>query len=289
MTVERPKPLWLYPNLLSLDAPLVAVAWLYIFSKTWGIWRLGYHPTLTYITLALVVWIIYVLDRLLDALMHGKDEVRMQARHEFHLRHKKKFLAGAGLAALVALGFGIFSIPMMIYSYLGVGILLVIGFFALSIFSNQPPGEISYAKNILAGSAFAYGTAMIAHMHSGFGGFLELLGSRELMCFAALCILNILAIDLWEHANRYRDLEITARDELKLTIPLTILAALSLMFALLDHEFTTRPFYYATLTGAALLQVLNRMRPRFSMEALRVLADLAILVPFLIFWGFPMD
>ncbi|MFT4175120.1 MAG: hypothetical protein QM627_00555 [Luteolibacter sp.] len=288
MSEERPKPVWLYPNLLSLDAPLVAMAWLYIFSKTWGIWRLGYHPTLTYITLALVVWIIYVLDRLLDALMHNEESVRVQARHEFHLRHKKKFLMGVGVAAVLALGFGIFSMPMMIYSYLGVGVLFVIGFFALSLFSNQPSGEISYAKNILAGFAFAYGTAMVAHVHSGFG-FFELLRSKELMCFAALCILNILAIDLWEHSSRSRDLEITARDELRLTIPLTLLGALSLVFALLDHEFTTRPFYYATLTGAALLQVLNRTRSRFSQEALRVLADVAILVPFLIFWGFPVD
>ena len=45
------KPLWLYPNLLSLDAPLVAVAWLYMFARTW---RVDYHPWAAYVSLALV-------------------------------------------------------------------------------------------------------------------------------------------------------------------------------------------------------------------------------------------
>ena len=98
-----------------------------------------------------------------------------------------------------------------------------------------------------------------------------------------LCILNISAIDLWEHAHRSSDPEIKASDELALTLPLLILGLASLIFALKDHELTTRPFFYAILTGAALLHVLNRTRSRFSMDSLRVLADVALLVPFLVF------
>ncbi len=122
---------------------------------------------------------------------------------------------------------------------------------------------------------------MAAHLYRGGYGIYDLLISREFVCFAVLCVLNISAIDLWEHAARSSDVEIKASDELALTLPLTLLGAAALTFALRD--VTTRPFFYAILTGAALLYVLNRLRNRFSLDALRVLADVALLVPVLVF------
>ena len=109
--------------------------------------------------------------------------------------------------------------------------------------------------------------------------------SREFICFAVLCVLNISAIDLWEHASRSADLEIRASDELALTLPLTLLGGAALLYALLDDQQSTRPFFYAVLTGSALLYILNRTRSRFSMDGLRVLADVALLVPVLVFWA----
>ena len=50
-----------------------------------------------------------------------------------------------------------------------------------------------------------------------------------------------------------------------------------------DEQMAARPFFYAILTGAALLHALNRARARFSMDGLRVLADVALLVPVLVF------
>jgi len=90
---------------------------------------------------------------------------------------------------------------------------------------------------------------------------------------------------LWEHASRASDVETKASDELALTLPLTLLGGAALVFAVLDHEMATRPFFYAILTGAALLQILNRTRARFSMDALRVLADVAMLLPVFVYWA----
>jgi hypothetical protein len=274
------KPWWLYPNLLSLDAPLVAVAWLYIFAKTW---RVDYLPTNIYITLALVVWVIYVMDRLLDAAMKEGKAEKLEARHEFHYRHRKVFCALAVVVGLVALVLVVGQFMTKVYGYAIFGGLMVSGFFTLSVFSNQPKHEIPYSKNIIAGLAFGYGTAMLAFAYTGFEGN-KLLQSPELICFVVLCILNISAIDLWEHANHSADLEIKATDELALTLPLALLGAMALIFALREAEISTRPFFYAVLTGAALLQILNRTRARYSPDALRVLADVALLLPFLIFW-----
>jgi hypothetical protein len=265
---------------LSLDAPLVAVAWLYIFAKTW---RVDYLPWVAYASLGLVVWLIYATDRLLDVSMRGLDE-NPQPRHEFHHKYHRVFrvlVMGAGMLALILVVTGL---PVAIYGYAFVGGLMVAGFFALSVFSTHGPHELPYGKNIVAGLAFAYGTAMIAFSYTGLD-MSELLRSRTLICFVVLCILNISAIDLWEHANRSSDPEIKASDELALTLPLTLLAGASLVFSMLDNEIT-RPFFYAILTGAALLYIINRNRARFQMDALRVLADVALLVPFIVFLAF---
>lgn len=281
MPSEHRKPFWLIPNLLSLDAPLVAVAWLYIFAKTW---RVDYLPWVAYISLGLVVWVIYVTDRLLDVTTSG-GQGKLQARHEFHRKHQKAFRWAALVAGLVAAFLVIFGLPVTIYSYGVVGAIMVAGFFSLSVFSQAPANEVPYTKNILAGLSFAYGTSLLAHAYTG-SDMHELVRSPELVCFAVLCILNIFAIDLWEDNDRSKDLEMRASDELSLTLPLTLLGAASLVFAVKDPDLTTRPFFYAILTGAALLQILNRTRSRFDGETLRVLADLALLAPFLIFVAF---
>ncbi len=273
------KPWWLIPNLLSLDAPLVAVTWLYLFAKTW---RVDYLPWNAYIALGLVVWVIYVTDRLLDASMPGGISEKLEARHDFHRKYQRWFQVAAVVAGVAALVLVVGSLPMRIYGLAATGGILVAGFFALSLFSTHGPHEIPHAKNVLAGAAFAYGTAMLAYVFTSFD-MMDFLGSRELICFAVLCVLNISAIDLWEHANRTADPEIKAGDELALTLPLTLLGGAALIFALQDHEMTTRPFFYAILTGAGLLHILNRTRSRFSMDALRVLADVALLVPLVVF------
>ncbi len=98
MPSEQRKPWWLIPNLLSLDAPLVAVVWLYIFAKTW---RVEYLPWAAYVSLGLVVWVIYVTDRLLDASLGGGIPEKLEARHAFHQRHRKFFT----IAAIALVGF----------------------------------------------------------------------------------------------------------------------------------------------------------------------------------------
>lgn len=281
MDASDRKPWWLYPNLLSLDAPLVAVAWLYVFAKTW---RLGYHQWEAYACLGLVVWIIYAGDRLLDvSISSTMPGHRIGARHEFHKRHRRKFRIGIAVAFVTALVLLITRIPVAIYTYLLVGGVLVAGFFGLALLTDQDSDEVPYAKNILAGSTFAFGTAMTAHLYRPEVGIHEMATSPAFLSFAVLCVLNISAIDLWEHSASARDSATRAFDEVALTLPLLLLGAAALLLALRDQQQSARPFFYAILTGAALLYILNRNRERFSLDALRVLADGAVLAPVLVF------
>lgn len=275
-------PWWLWPNLLSLDAPLVAVVWLFMLAKTWGV---NYHPEHEYAVLALVVWAIYVVDRLLDGMIHG-DSTRCQERHQFHRRHRRKLAPLAVVAAVTAMVLVLNYTPMAIYGYAAVAGFLISGFFAMALFATPDVGEIPYSKNILGGLSFAFGTSMVAHVYLFDKGIVDLLlHNREFIAFAVLCIMNISAIDLWEHASRTDDEELKAQDELALTLPLILLGAAAFLFARQADGTGAVPFFYAVLTGAALLFVLNRSRTRFSLEALRVLADVAMVAPLLVFLG----
>jgi len=274
------KPFWLYPNLLSLDAPLVAVAWLYIFAKTW---RVDYLPWVAYVSLACVTWVIYVTARLLDASLRDGTAARLHPRHEFYRKYQVLLRNIALVAGLGSVALAVVGLPTTIYSYGLLGAVMLVGFFALSVFSTVEPDHLPYGRNILAGMCFAYGTAMSAHAFTRFGAG-DLLVSSELICFVVLCILHISAIGLWDCANTAGDLETKAANELALTLPLTLLGGAALVFAFNESEITTRPFFYAILTGAALLQILNRIRARFSMDGLRVLAGFTLLAPVVVFW-----
>ncbi|MDX1679317.1 MAG: hypothetical protein R3242_01185 [Akkermansiaceae bacterium] len=288
MPQENRKPWWLYPNLLSLDAPLVSLAWLHVFASTW---RLGYHPIWAYICLGLVVWSIYVFDRLLDvSMMKGRTE-ELEPRHHFHQRHRKLLVFLVCVAMLAAIWILLTEMPRAIFHYLLIGGVMVAGFFGLSMLATENQEEVGLSKNLMAGLAFAFGTAMTAHVYASslsshflnleFTGAYGLLTSREFLCFAMLCVINIAAIDFWEHSKRSEDEEIKAKDELSIMVPLVLLAFASLTFAL--QQPSLRPFHYSILTGVALLYFLNRRRSQFSMDALRVMADLALLAPVLVF------
>jgi len=271
-------PWWLYPNLLSLDAPVVAVAWLHVFAKNW---RLGYHPWWAYLLLGMVVWVIYVADRLLDVSMSGATADAIGARHDFHDRHRRVFQIAATVVSSVAVVMLVTLMPLAIYTHLMTGAVLVAGFFGLSMLSAQQPGELPMVKNVLAGATFAFGVAVTAHVYRNDFGLASLITSREFLCFAVLCLLNIAAIDLWRHAAASHDEHIRVGSELALVLPLAMLAAAALFCAV--HDVYARPFYYAILSGTALLYALNRLRADLCRERLRALADAAMLIPVLVF------
>lgn len=286
MPERRPTPLWLWPNLLSLDAPIVALVWFYMFQRIW----LQYLSWGYSVALFLVVWGIYILDRIIDVKMLAPGDPRLGPRHMFHQKHSRLMmwtaLAGLLTATIVA-GFEISYGPLIEY---GKPVLfLVVIFFSLTIFSKQDR-EIPHLRNLFAGMAFAYGTAMGPHMWSPAYGFVEtrwgwlnLILSPEMLAFAVLCTLNISAIHFWEHSRIAGDEESGAANDMALTVPLTVLAAACIGLAAMDPDSRSRPFYYSVLIATALLYVLNRLRSNYSMDALRVMADAAMVVPLPVF------
>lgn len=265
-------------NWIGLDAPLVAVTWLFLFAQTW---RVNYHPWEVYVTLALIVWTIRIAAKMIESAMLAREQ-------SFTMRHRTTLQRAATISGVLALILTVLNFPLSVYNYLLVGGVLVLGYLALTLFSSSEENEVSYAKHAVGGIAFAYGTALMAHVYLPTLGVFEMLISREFLCLAVLCLLASSATDLWTHAARADDQEVKAADELALSLPLTLLGAASLVFALQAETMGPRPFFYAILTGAALLQVLNRTRGRFRISTLKVLASLCLLIPGLIFQTYPM-
>lgn len=106
---------------------------------------------------------------------------------------------------------------------------------------------------------------------------------REVWVFGALCMMNITAIDLWERADAAQSEEVAYSHEATLTLGLVVLAGGSLIFAAMYADQYSKPFYYSVMVAAAALQGVNHYRDRFSLNAQRVLADVALLVPLPIF------
>jgi hypothetical protein len=272
-------PLWLWPNLLSLDAPLVAVAWQWLFAVSMKV-KL---PTGVYLVLGLTVWIIYTVDRLFDA-ERLTDVEKSTARHRFHRKfHKSLLVLVLGAVALDA---------WLIYSQVARA-LLVPGLFAGALvavyfllrFARQPGHGSPPPREILCGFAFAGGTVVSVYFY---GGQLEdITRTLHPLFFALLCVFNCLAIAAWERESDEANDDpstASARPNLIAELPIVLLVLAAAAGVL---QFTSFPDYgWSVFTGvcaaALALALLIHFQKRFSKSALRVLADVALLTPLVI-------
>lgn len=270
------------------------MVWLAMFSGAW----VPFQEWQAYPALGFGVWGVYLFDRLMDIKLLDPADPRLGLRHDFMRRHEaimKWVAVGAVLACAAII---LFTLPTALigqhllsgsraqFGYIFPVLLLVVAFFSITV-ASAGSQDIPHTRNLIAGLAFSYGTAMLAHVQLGMEGIFHLLLAPESLCFALLCAMNISAIHFWEHSRASRDPDYKAAHELALTLPLVVLAGASVLFARsagYDDETAVRQyFFYAVMISAALLFILNRIRSRFSLDALRVLADVAMVVPYPIF------
>jgi hypothetical protein len=245
---------WLWPNLLSLDAPIVALLWQILFIRCFH-GKLGMLPA---VLLALAVWLIYAADRMLDAWRGCLD----QPRHQFYRRHWRAVLpvwigvlgTGTWLAwsrlpgplflegALVASGTGLYLAAV----HLTPGIVARTG-----------------AKESVVAVLFGLGASLAA-----WPGVQTSNDVLAILLFSCVCWMNCSAIEDWERGDGLRP---------SLIVAAALVAILAACF-LRDH----RPILGSAETAGVLgLILLDRMRSRYSPEALRVLADVVLLTPIL--------
>jgi hypothetical protein len=187
-TAQRAVPTtWL--NLVCLVAPLVALAWLWLFARTF---QVSLH-TGNCVALFLTAWLIYLADRLADS-TSLKPGFPRSLRQEFCERHREIWIA----TVLLVAGFDAYVIwRTTAWTTFLVG--CVVGGLALVyLVVNHPLGLIWRAlpaKELAIGFLFTAGTlvALMPAIPSVTTTFVQ-----SAVAFAALCALNCISIARWE-------------------------------------------------------------------------------------------
>jgi hypothetical protein len=219
---------------------------------------------LSAVLLPLTVWLIYSADRVLDAWWNS----RSLPRHEFHGQHWRAILATWIVAFAVAGLLAWKRLPDALFTR-GLALLAVIAlYFAFVHLTPRRRWPKEFAVAIL----FAAGVSLAAWQQIRSAADIA-----TVAVFCCLCWINCAAIEQWERRPRTMP-----RTAIRLTAwPLRAAAiALGLTALLLLRE--QRPILGgAESLSAFAFAALDGAKDRLSTDALRVLADVALLTPLL--------
>jgi hypothetical protein len=266
-------------HLASLDAPTVAVVWAWAFG--WSA-RLP-APDWSLAILALVVWAVYIGDRLLDACAGRRNPSvhLLHDRHFFHWRHRWILAPIAGAASLVALWMVRCRVPagaMPQDSVVAAATLAyfsgVHGRFGIPSRIRRLVGLVS--REFLVGGLFAAGCLLPAMTAAPVSSGLVRAVALPGLFFAALAWLNVHAIGRWEGSEPHSRSGVLNRAA-GIAVAALLCAA---VFAGLEPRCAA--LLGSVAFSALLLAVLDRSRDRFTPLALRAAADLVLLTPLLL-------
>jgi hypothetical protein len=271
-------PWWLWWNILSFDAPTVAVVWALLLARPSHI-RLRAADE---IVLSLVVWCIYVSDRLFDGLKPTNQRV-LRERHLFCAKHRRALTWLFVLAAVAVLWVTAdFLAPTEVSA--GMKLAAIIGAYMASIHAGHGSMARFVPKEVAVGILFAVGTTLPAWSRLSEFSWDEWI---PFGLFAVLCSLNCLAIECWENEPRYPDWfqsrsPVIRWAETRINQLAVALAAPAFAIILVRrHPGHPGPFGFGLLAislEALLILLLNRHRNRLSGRALRVLADATLVL-----------
>jgi hypothetical protein len=247
--IAAPARLWLWPNLLSLDAPIVAVLWQILFARCFQVEVDPFGALL----LLMTVWLIYAADRTLDA---WRGDVH-SPRHEFYRRHWRGLLPVWIAVLSVTAWLAAKRLPQDLLLH-GIILLAAVGVY----FALVHASVLRLHKEAAVGVLFALGASLVAWEKVETPA-----DVTTILLFSGLCWMNCIAIQKWEGEKLDWSPNIAAI--------VVACAAGALLYA---HPPVLGGAELASAFGFLLL---DRVRPRLSADAVRVLADVALLSPVL--------
>jgi hypothetical protein len=242
-------PWWLWPNLLALDAPFVAIVWQRF---------LGCHfavpvPWAATSALAAAVWAIFLIDRWLDS-RRGEFDAD---RHRFAACHPHAFALVAAIAAIA----GLTVACSLSISYWRAGGIVTLGVTVYLGLVHAGGGllRVGGAKELLVAIGFASGVAIpLATAGRPLNDWLPSVGA-----FLGLCLLNCRLIEWWESKQAL------AWPRPELLLSLALLAAATALPTVMGSAIAV------AVVTLFIIHFGLRRRPRVA----RVLADAALLSP----------
>ena len=251
-----------YWHLLSFDAPTVAVVWSLAFA-----WTAHVHLPLWLLLLqALVVWAVYVGDRLLDVWsgLQERDGENLRERHFFHWRHRAVLAPLAVVASCASALIVRHWMPPVAWERSS-----VLGAASLAYFARVHVGRVHewlariFSKELLVGVLFTSGCALPVWSRA--------VVAVPVVFFAALAWLNCWAIECWEtERGKSRVARVAGR---------LSAAGCAVAGCMIAFEPRVAALLFAGAASAALLGGLDATRERMTAVMVRALADLVLLTP----------
>lgn len=271
-------PLWLWPNLLGLDAPAVAVSWQLLFSRVFGT---GF-PIVLHLILGLSVWCIYLADRLYDT-VRTDEAVAGTGRLIFTRRHFKPLAVALGIASAANLALIIRYVPeKLILSGLVTAFLLGI-YYAIRLGGGARLVSL-IPREILCGMLFSLGCVITPHAYAapGTAGLQFWLAAAF---FGFACSANCILISIWE-----REEDLAANDQSFATASPRIVRHIGAAIVLIGACSLALAYssswgiHLAVALSACAQSIVLHFDDRLSKPMLRVLGDAVLLTPLLFLW-----
>ncbi len=247
--------LWQWPNLLALDAALIALIWQAAFAAA-----LGYElSSNARVVLGLSVWLTYMADRLFDVASRPIEQLHA-LRHRFAKQHTRRLWKLWSGTLLLNIGIALAGLTRSeLYSGF---ILLTLCLLYTAL--NQKFSKHFFPKEICVALIYTGGVVVFLPQDPSLW--------LPAIALALLCLINCLMIGTKEHAiDAAMQVRSMTRFPKQLIFILKVLCAGSLYW--LEHE-------WALPIGLSLgtLCVVHAYHQRLSTETYRVLTDSLLLV-----------
>ena len=247
---------WLWPSVLSLDAPLVAVIW------QLSVGKISHQPICigASFVLFLSVWLTYAADRLLDVKKHRKKSLKT-IRHQWTLKYYAKLWQVWSFILLINL---LIAFNFLEYWQLKQGFWLLGACLLYTLF-NQLLSQYWFPKEALVGIIFSAGN-LVFHNCSHLMDFFVI--------SSTLFFLNCLIISLKE-----RDINSMLNERSIATVKNAYLVLILVVCTLVNL------FVYYKNSGLILMSILTLTclgslylkRNQYDNETYRIIADICLL------------
>jgi hypothetical protein len=273
-SVTAKPPWWLWPTILSLDAPAVVLLWQRLLGTVASV---EIHPAEA-VVLGSSVWLAYCADRWIEGFRLVPESIRTH-RHRFHQRWRWPVFA-AWVAVLVVDVTAAATRLTAVEFRAGFFLLLPVTAYLLSHQFVHRHSRWRVPKELCVAVLLGGGAAVF--IASRPGADLRAL-AVPLALFVLLCFSNCALISLWEnavdlsHGQTSLALQSGPAAAHYRWVPWIILAIAAT--AWLDCARGTRTAVACIAASAVLLGLVDLMQARIGRVRARVLADVALMTP----------
>lgn len=265
---------WRWPTVVSLDAPLVTMAWEWLFAREAGARLTWPH----YAIVGATIWLAYAADRWFESWRVPPDRL-ITLRHRFHFRHQGAVAVAWIVVLAGAVTLSVFGLTWREWAA-GLCLALPAVAYVLShqlVHRDLPwrvPKELCIAALLTAGAAlFPWVDARTA-----VGGLVT-----AAAWFLVLAFTNCALISLWERTvDREHGQDSLVRNHPAWAPSIRALPWLSLVFCgflLLTKHLGSTGTLVCVAVSAGLLGIIDRLESRLGWAGARLLADAALLTP----------